>query len=268
MPVAKFLSGKLSSQFSMTGKLNGDMFPDIGSLTGKGNFLLLQGVLSKFQPFEKIANTLNVNELKEVNLKDIKSHFEFANGKMLVKPFNLSVKDINMQVGGMHGFDQSIDYIIGMKLPRKYLGAAGNSLINNLAAQANSRGVPVTLSDVVDLNIKMGGSINDPVIKTDLKDAAGDVSNQMKQQATAFVEQKTEAAKQTLKDSVAVVKQQVVENVKTQVVNQLLGNKDTANQGNSLQDTKEKATGTLKNTLGGFFKKKKAATDSTKKDNP
>ncbi|HEU0110189.1 MAG TPA: AsmA-like C-terminal region-containing protein [Flavisolibacter sp.] len=268
MPVAKFLSGKLSSQFSMTGKLNGDMFPDISSLTGKGNFLLLQGVLSKFQPFEKIANTLNVNELKEVNLKDIKSHFEFANGKMLVKPFNLSVKDINMQVGGMHGFDQSIDYIIGMKLPRKYLGAAGNSLINNLAAQANSRGVPVTLSDVVDLNIKMGGSINDPVIKTDLKDAAGDVSNQMKQQATAFVEQKTEAAKQTLKDSVAVVKQQVVENVKTQVVNQLLGNKDSANQGNSLQDTKEKATGTLKNTLGGFFKKKKAATDSTKKDNP
>ena len=173
-----------------------------------------------------------------------------------------------MQVGGMHGFDQSIDYIIGMKLPRKYLGAAGNSLINNLAAQANSRGVPVTLSDVVDLNIKMGGSVNDPVIKTDLKDAAGDVSNQMKQQATAFVEQKTEAAKQTLKDSVAVVKQQVVENVKTQVVNQLLGNKDSANQGNSLQDTKEKATGTLRNTLGGFFKKKKAATDSTKKDNP
>jgi hypothetical protein len=268
MPIGKFLSGKMSSQFSMIGNLNADMFPDLNSLTGNGNFLLLQGVLSKFQPLEKISSALNVAELKDVSLRDIKSHFEFANGKVLVKPFHLKVKDIEMQIGGMHGFDQALDYLIGMKVPRKYLGSSGNTLVNNLAATANSKGIPVTLSDVVDLNLKMGGTISNPVLKTDLKQAAGDVTSQMKQQATAFVQQKTEEAKQTIKDSVAVVKKQVMEDVKGQLAKQLLGNKDSADKTASLQETKTKASETIKNTLGELFKKKKpAVTDSTAKGN-
>ena len=268
MPVGKFLSGKVTSQFSMVGKLNGDMFPDLASLTGNGNLLLIQGVLSKFQPLEKLSSTLNVAELKDVSLKDIKSHFEFANGKVLVKPFNLKVKDIDMQIGGMHGFDQAIDYIIGMKVPRKYLGASGNALVNNLAAQATSKGIPVNISDVVDLNVKMGGTISNPVLKTDLKQAAGDVTKELKQQATAFVQQKTEDTKQTLKDSITAVKKQVMEDAKSELTKQFIGGKDSANKGASLQDTKEKASETLKNTFGGLFKKKKpAVADTTKKDN-
>jgi hypothetical protein len=263
MPVGKFLAGKLSSQFSMVGKLNGDMFPDLSSLTGNGNLLLIQGVLSKFQPLDKLANSLQIDELKGVSLKDIKSHFEFANGKVLVKPFAFKVKDIDLQVGGMHGLDQSIDYIIGMKLPRKYLGTKGNALINNLAAQVNSKGIPVSLSDVVDLNVKMGGTIGNPSIKTDLKQAAGDVTQELKQQATAFVQQKADSAKQTVKDSLTAVKKQVVEDVRSELKKQLIGEKDSTAKGSSLQDTKEKAAGTLKNTFGNLFKKKKA--DSTRK---
>lgn len=264
MPVGKFLAGKLSSQFSMTGKLDDKMFPDLTSLTGNGNLLLIEGVLKKFQPLDKLASTLDVNELKDVSVKDIKSHFEFANGKMLIKPFNLKVKDIDMQVGGMHGFDQSIDYIIGMKVPRKYLGTNGNTLVNNLAAQANSKGIPITLSDMIDLNVKMGGSITSPVIKTDLKQTAGDVTKELKQQATAFVQQKTEETKQTLKDTATAIKNQVMTDVKNELAKQLTGTKDSTNN-SSLKDTKQKTVETLKNTFGGLLKKKKN-TDSTKQN--
>jgi hypothetical protein len=262
MPVGKFLAGKLTSQFSMAGKLDDKMFPDLTTLTGNGSLLLIEGVLKKFQPLDKLASALDVNELKEVSVKDIKSHFEFAKGKMLVKPFNFKVKDIDMQIGGMHGFDQSIDYIIGMKLPRKYLGTNGNALVNNLAAQANSKGIPITISDMVDLNVKMGGSISNPLIKTDLKQTAGDVTKELKQQATAFVQQKTQETKQTLKDTATAIKNQVVSEVKNELVKQLTGTKDSSNN-SSLKDTRQKAAETLKNTLGGFLKKKKT-TDSTK----
>jgi hypothetical protein len=265
MPVGKFLSGKLSSRFSMTGKMDDKMFPDLTSLTGNGSLLLIQGVLSRFQPLDKLAATLDVNELKDISVKDIKSHFEFANGKMLVKPFDLKVKDIEMQIGGMHGFDQSIDYIIGMKLPRKYLGTNGNALINNLSAQANSKGIPVAFSETVDLNVKMGGTITSPTIKTDLKQAARDVTKELKQQATAFVQQKTEETRQTLKDSATAIKNDVVNDVKKELVKQLTGTKDSTDK-SSLQDTKQKTVETVKNTLGGLLKKKKAAADSTKKD--
>jgi hypothetical protein len=263
MPLGKFLSGKLSSQFSMAGKLNGQMFPELSSLTGNGNLLLIQGVLSKFKPMEKIASTLNVTALQDISLKDIKSYFEFANGKVLVKPFNLKVSDIEMQVGGMHGFDQSMDYIIGMKVPRKYMGAAGNNLVNSLAAQATAKGIPLQLGDVVDLNVKLGGTLSNPTVKTDLKQTAGDMGSALKQQAASFVQQKADSAKQSLKDSLNVMKKQVGAEVKNELFKQLSGNKDTTAKTDPAPNVKEKATETLKNTFNGLFKKKKPERDST-----
>ena len=265
MPIGNFLAGTLTSQFTMTGRLDDKMFPDLTTLTGNGNLLLIQGILSKFQPLEKLASTLDVNELKDVTLKDIKSHFEFANGKMLVKPFNLKMKDIEMQVGGMHGFDQSIDYIIGMKVPRKYLGSNGNALVNNLTVQANNKGIPVALSDMVDLNVKMGGSISNPTIKTDLKQAAGDVTKELKQQATAFVQQKVEDTKQSIKDTATAIKNQVVADVKGELVRQLTNDQKDSSNKSSLSDTKQKAVETLKNSVGGLLRKKKTA-DTTKQN--
>jgi hypothetical protein len=209
-----------------------------------------------------------VSALKDISLKDIKSHFEFANGKVLIKPFNLNVKDIDMQVGGMHGIDQTIDYIIAMKLPRKYLGNSGNALINNLSAAAASKGMPVTVSDMINLKVKMSGSITNPVIKTDLKDAATDITKELKQQATDFVQQKIDSTKQTLKDSLTVVKKQVLNDAKAEISKQIFGTKDSTSKNNSLDSSKKKATETLKNTFGNLLKKKKAPAanaDSTAK---
>ncbi|MCU7551100.1 hypothetical protein OCK74_18415 [Chitinophagaceae bacterium LB-8] len=259
MPIGKFLSGKLTSQMNMSGQLNGDMMPNFSSLTGKGSLFLIQGVLAKFQPLEKLASTLQINELKNISLKDVKSHVEFSNGQVLVKPFDIKVKDIDMQVGGMHGFDQTIDYIIAMKVPRKYLGTGGNALVNNLASQASNRGIPVNLGEVVDLKVSMGGSITNPVIKTDLKAVAGDAAQELKQQAVSFAQQKIDSTKQTFKDSMNSVKKQVANDLKNELNKQLFGPKDSADKGNGLDSTKQKAAETIKNTLKNVFKKKKPA---------
>ena len=118
MPVGKYLSGKLHSQLSMIGNLDGKMMPLLNSLTGKGNLLLLEGVLEKFAPLEKIAAVLDVDRLKSISIKDIKNYIEFANGKVLVKPFTVKIKDIEMEISGFHGLDQSMDYAVKMKLPK------------------------------------------------------------------------------------------------------------------------------------------------------
>lgn len=257
MPVAQFLAGKLSSQLTVTGNLNGDMMPELSSLTGKGTLLLLEGVLKKFAPLEKIANTLQIQELQSITLKDIRNSIEFANGKVLVKPFTVKVKDIEMQIGGTHSFDQSIDYIVAMKVPRKYLGTQGNNLVNGLVTQANNKGIAVKMSDLIDLNIKMGGNINNPTIKTDLKQVAGDAVADLKQQAQDFAQQKIDSAKQTLKDTVTAVKNQVVNDLKDELKNKILGNKDTAQKANTPDSTKNKAGDKIKNTLNNLLKKKK-----------
>ncbi|HTN08866.1 AsmA-like C-terminal region-containing protein [Agriterribacter sp.] len=266
MPIGKFISGVISSQLTLNGKLGSDMSPVVSTLTGKGNLLLLEGVLKKFAPLEKVAQTLNVTELNGLTLKDIKTHFEFANGKVLVQPFHVKVKDIDMEIGGMHGLDQSINYAIGMKLPRSLIGTQGNALINNLAQQAGSKGIPVKLSDYINLNIKMGGTISNPQIKTDLKEAAGDAVADMKQQAADFAQQKIDSAKKTLQDSAKAIKNEVIKDLKEEVTKQLLGGKkDSADSGKPLENTKKNAEQAVKNTLKDLLKKKPVK-DTTKKE--
>lgn len=269
MPIGKFIAGKLTSKLNMKGKLGEDMMPDLGTLTGDGTLFLLQGFLSKFAPLEKMASTLNIGELQQISIKDIKNYIEFANGKVLVKPFTVKVKDIDMEIGGMHGIDQSIDYAINMKVPREKLGDKANQFVNNLATQASNKGVPVKLSDVINLKINLGGSITSPTIKTDLASSANSLAQDMKEQAKEFVEAKKAAAdsaiaatKSAAKDTLASVKKELAKAATDELKKQLLGKDTTATKDTTAKDTKQKVEESVKGLLKGLGKKK---TDTTKK---
>lgn len=252
MPIGQFISGKLTSKLTMNGKLGETMMPDLSSLTGNGSLLLLEGVLNKFAPLDKLAAALDLSGLREITLKDVKSYFDIADGKVFVKPFNVKVQDVDMEIGGKHGLDQSIDYVINMKVPREKLGSKANGLVNNLVSQANSKGIPVKVSDVVNFKVNLGGSITNPTIKTDLAGSGNSLADDMKDQAKELVEAKKAAAK----DSLQSVKNQAVQAGKDYLTKTLLGQKDTtaikdSAQKNPKQQLEEKG----KNILKGIFKK-------------
>lgn len=252
MPIGQFISGKLTSKLTMNGKLGETMMPDLSSLTGNGSLLLLQGVLNKFAPLEKLASALDLSSFKEITLKDVKSYFDIADGKVFVKPFHVKVQDVDMEIGGKHGLDQSIDYVINMKVPREKLGSKANGLVNNLVTQANSKGIPVKVSDVVNFKVNLGGSITNPTIKTDLAGTGNSLADDMKDQAKELVEAKKAAAKDTLQS----VKNQAVQAGKDYLTKTLLGQKDTAAtkdsaRKNPKQQLEDKAKGLMK----GLFKK-------------
>lgn len=265
MPVGKFLAGKLSSQLSLTGNLNGNMMPELSTLSGKGNMLLIEGVLKKFAPLEKLAAVLQIDRLKSITVKDIKNYIEFANGKVLIKPFNIKLDDIEMQIGGFHGLDQSIDYGIQMKVPRSLMGPQGNNLVNNLAIQANNKGVPVKLGETVNLNIKMTGSISNPSVGVNLKEVAGDAIKDLEQQAKDFAKAKVDSAKEKVKDSLQAVKEKVADKVKDKLKEQIFG-KDTTLIPPAQQDTSQNKPKTdIKKTIKDIFnRKKKPVSDSIK----
>jgi hypothetical protein len=176
------------------------------------------------------------------------------------------VNNIDMEIGGMHGFDQSIDYLINMKVPRALMGAKGNAFVNNLVSQVNSKGVPVKVGDFVNLKVNMGGSITNPDLKTDLKQAAGSLSDDLKQQATVFSKSKIDSTKKSvtsaLKDTIASLKKQAVQTAGNELKKQLLGKGDTTQaNGDGKNKLSESAKGLL-NNLSPFGKKKKQA-DST-----
>jgi hypothetical protein len=252
MPIGQFIAGKLTSKLTLNGKLGETMMPDLSSLTGSGSMLLLQGVLNKFAPLDKLASALDISSLKEISLKDVKSYFDIADGKVFVKPFNVKVQDVDMEIGGKHGLDQSIDYAINMKVPREKLGSKANALVNNLVSQANSKGIPVKVSDMVNLKVNLGGSITNPTIKTDLSGSGNTLADEMKDQAKELVEAKKAAAKDTLQS----VKNQAVQAGKDYLTKALSGQKDsTGTKDSAVKSNKQQVEEKAKGLIKGLFKK-------------
>jgi len=253
MPIGQFIAGKLTSKLTLNGKLGETMMPDLGSLTGSGSMLLLQGVLNKFAPLDKLASALDISGLKEITLKDVKSYFDVADGKVFVKPFNVKVQDVDMEIGGKHGLDQSIDYVINMKVPREKLGSRANSLVNNLVSQANNKGIPLKVSDMVNFKVNLGGSITNPTVKTDLAGSGNSLADDMKNQAKELVEAKKAAAK----DSLQSVKNQAVQAGKDYLTSVLSGRKDSTGTKDSAQkNPKQQLEEKGKSILKGLFNKK------------
>src|SRR5690606_39468387 len=62
MPAGKYIAGKMTSNLTVKGKLDQEMSPVLNSLTGAGDLLLIDGVLSKFEPVERLAEKLNIKQ--------------------------------------------------------------------------------------------------------------------------------------------------------------------------------------------------------------
>mgnify|MGYP001278393681 FL=1 len=262
MPIGQFIAGKLNSNLTMTGLLGEDMMPDLSTLSGEGALLLVEGFLSKFQPLEKMASTLNISELEKISLKDVKTWFEFANGKVLIKkPFTVKVKDIEMEIGGSHNLDQTINYIVNLKVPREKLGAGANQLVNNLASQAANKGVNVEVGETVNLRVNLGGTFTNPTVKTDLANAASSLTQEMKAQATEFVEAKkaaadsaVAAAKSAAKDTLQSIKQDLKQAAKDALVSKLSGKDTTKTADSTKTDPKKQVEDKVKGLLKGLKK--------------
>jgi len=209
MPVAKFIAGNINAHMSLNGKLNGDMTTELQSLEGEGNVELLAGTMKSFDPLDKISQSLDIAELKDIPLKDTKADFSFKNNRVVVNPFVLHARDIEMDIYGTHGFDQSLDYAINLKVPRSQLGSKGKMFVKNVVTQAADKGIPVKLKDEVSLDVKMIGTINSPDVKTDMDSVVDMAATDLKKEVNEFVNAKLDSAKQQLHHPSAATKKQI-----------------------------------------------------------
>jgi hypothetical protein len=263
MPVGQFISGKLHSRVTMKGLLGADMMPDLATLTGNGNLLLVEGFLNKFAPLDKMASTLNIATLEGISLKDVKNYFAFADGKVLVKPFHVKAREIDMEIGGLHGIDQTIDYQVNMKLPRAMMGSKGNDHLDKLAVQASANGVPIKLNDVVNLKVKLGGTMLKPTVSTDLAQSTQALADDLKKQTTDFVFTRTDSVKKAARDTVAAIRDKVLSDTKNALVSQLNGTADSSgSKGLTINENKKRIEKAGTDLFRNAFKKKKPA-DST-----
>ncbi|PNW28144.1 hypothetical protein BKP44_09685 [Formosa algae] len=173
-PIAQAFQGVLNSNFEIKGDLSNEFTPNLSTLSGNALAEILVSDVDSED--SKVLSTL-VDRLEFLNFnegetKKINTTLTFDNGQVNVKPFNLKFKDINVQVAGSHGFDQTLNYNATFDVPAKYLGKEAQSLLSKLNdAEAENISVPVTAN--------IGGNVGSPSVTTDLSATATALTNKL-----------------------------------------------------------------------------------------
>jgi hypothetical protein len=214
MPVGRFMSGKFNAHMSVNGRLQQDMQPIYPSLHGDGSIVLTEGTLRDFGPIDKLSQTLDINELKDISVKDVHADFSFASGKVVLNAFPAHAGDIDMEIFGSHGYDQTLQYNINLKVPRNKLGHKGTVFVNNVVTDAADKGIPVKLDESVEIFVRLSGTINNPDIKKDMNAVVDKASEELKKEMDDFVNAKIDSARQLLHKPAASKKSMAVQTSK------------------------------------------------------
>ncbi|AUP78839.1 AsmA-like C-terminal region-containing protein [Flavivirga eckloniae] len=238
-PIAKLFQGKLNTNMSLAGNLDDELAPKLSSLSGKALTELLTTKVNanEGELFNQLEGSLSFIDFDKLDLKNLKTKLEFANGKVSVKPFQITYEDVNIDVSGSHGFNKDLEYSAVFNVPAKYLGSDVNQLIGKInTKEAKDISIPVTAN--------IGGTYTRPSVKTDLTDGVTKLTSQL----------------------IEIEKQKLLNKGKGKVKDLI---SDVIGSNKSKSDSiKKQQNNAVKDVLGGLIGGSKSKTDSTttKKD--
>jgi len=240
-PIANVVIGKLNSTIKLSGDLTNNLTPDLKSISGNLMGQLLDSKLSpsNSQLLTALSSNVKFIDLEKLNLDALKMALTFKDGKVEIKPFTLKYQDINVEVAGSHGFDQSMAYNLKFDVPAKYLGAEVNNLISKL------KSAEATKIEKFPINAILSGSFANPKVSTDMKQATTNLVTQLvEMQKGKLIHQATEALGNLIPGKTKV------DTTKTKSVDTLKTVTPIKEPLNKIKDS------IVKNTLNNLFKKK------------
>jgi hypothetical protein len=201
-PIGKYAKGKFGTSLKFKTTLDEHMSPVMNTLEGAGQLRTKSVVIEGFEPVNKLADALKQEKYKHITLEDVNANYEFKDGRVSVKEMPIKMGNITGTVQGSTGFDQTIDYVWNLQIPRAEFGSAANAAAGSLLDQLNkTAGTDIKMSEKVKIKAIFGGTVTKPTIKTDLF-GAGDkpVKEEVKEQVKELVNQGIDMAKQKAKE--------------------------------------------------------------------
>ncbi len=182
-PVAAFVQGNFSGDISLNTLLNDKLYPKLTSLNSIGNISIPNLDIKGFTPLMQLSSQLGLKQLQNVDLHKLLLHFKVDSGYLKVKPFDVNVEGIKMNIAGRNGLNKDIDYTINMNIPREKLGDANNALTSLISKANSATKGNLDLGDVVPVGVHLGGTITNPQIKLDLSEEKSKIEKALKTEA-------------------------------------------------------------------------------------
>lgn len=205
-PIANKCTGFFSSKMNFNSQLDQYWMPVYSTIFGDGNLLTKKVFIEGFEPLNKLAKAVKVDRLSKQTIQDVKCFFKIIDGKIHVEPFDVKLGKIATSVAGSTSFEQDLDYVLAMDIPRSEMGAQANAFVDGLLSQASANGVDMDLGDMIPINVKITGKVTDPKITTDLKEQGknimDDIKDQIKDQVTDQINDQLDNVDQQLQAKV------------------------------------------------------------------
>jgi hypothetical protein len=207
-PIAKNCKGAFSTDLKMTADLDQHMMPVMQSLAGQGTLRSKAIRLEGVKVIDELKKVVKIKELDNPTLQDVNFAYEFRDGKMITKPFDVKIDRLKARVGGSTAFaDQAIDYDMTAKLPSDIFGAGASQAVAGLLGQANKAvGTNFEVPKEIDLTAKITGTVDKPIVKPVFSGAGG---SSLKETVVA-------AAKEELNTQINKVKEDAIAQAKAE----------------------------------------------------
>jgi hypothetical protein len=193
-PVARYAVGNMSTDLRVSGALGKDMMPLFPALSGGGTVQTSNLDLRDFPPLEKVVDLTKLKFLDNPGLDALRAAFQIKDGRLFVQPFNVKLGGTTMSVSGSNGFDQSLRYDLGLRVPRSLMGGGANQAIGGLLSKAGAAGIDLNAAPEIPLGIQIGGTVTSPSIAVDVGSLASSVTKSAEKAVTQAVTQKVDSA--------------------------------------------------------------------------
>jgi len=204
-PIAQFAQGKFSANLSLQSLLTDSLSPVLASLSGAGRLNAGSLAIADVPAMTKLADLTQLEKFRNLSVRDLLLNFAFQDGKVDVQPFDLRIAQSVARISGSTFFDQTVNYVMNVEIPRAQFGGAANQVLDNLVNQASARGLRITPGERVNLDVVIGGTITRPEVSFGLSGMMTDAIGQMRD----AMQQRVDDAKQQVMDRATEVRTEV-----------------------------------------------------------
>lgn len=240
-PIAEKVNGKFSTEFKINGQVGDDMMPVLPTLSGGGLIKIAQASLKDSKIIGGVTKLTKLSDTDQVTMKDVIMKAEIKNGRLFVQPFDVNIGNYKTTVQGSNGMDGSLDYNLKMDIPA---GAAGAALNNALASLG---GRPASDNTNIKLNLKVGGTYEDPKFGL----AGSESGETVQQQTKAAIEERVDKEVDKAKEEFDARKKEAEEKARQEIEQKREEVEQKAKEEveKAKEETKEKAKDKLKDLL-------------------
>lgn len=259
-PYAKNMTGRFNTSLNVDGVLDQEMMPDLNTITGNGDMLTKSIKVEDFKALNKLSELLKNDKFKKLEIDDTHIKYSFKEGRVYTEPFDIKMGPVTGTMSGSNGFDQTMDNKMTLKVPSSELGAG--EAFNKLNSQASGLGVSLKAAEFVNVDVLIKGTVDDPKVSVNLKDAVGSIVDDVKEQIKEQVEEKIEEVKDNAKEKAREQADKLLAEAKKQADKVRAEGKKA---GAKIRDEGKKQSDQVIKEAGSNFIKKKLAKEAGKK---